>query len=85
MWKDSEEEGESQPAFEKLRNPFIGTSLVVQGLRLLTFTAESMGLTPGRGTKIPHAICCAQKSKKERNSFLEKGAEVQTRDDGCLH
>ena len=31
-------------------------SLVVQWLRLLTFTAKSLGSVPGWGTKIPHAV-----------------------------
>ena len=31
-------------------------SLVVQWLRLLTFTAKSLGSIPGWGTKIPHAV-----------------------------
>ena len=31
----------------------MGTSLVVQWLRLSAFTAEDMGLIPGWGTKTP--------------------------------
>ena len=34
---------------------FQGTSLAVQWLRLRASTAGAMGLTPGWGTKIPHA------------------------------
>ena len=33
----------------------LGTSLVVQWLRLCTASAGGVGLIPGRGTKIPHA------------------------------
>ena len=33
-----------------------GTYLVVQWLRLHTFTASSTGSIPGWGTKIPHAM-----------------------------
>ena len=33
----------------------LGTSLVVQWLRLPASTAGGMGLIPGQGTKIPHA------------------------------
>ena len=33
----------------------MGTSLVDQQLRLLTFTAGGMGLIPGQGTKVPPA------------------------------
>ena len=35
---------------------FQGTSLVVQWLRLHASTAGAVGLTPGWGTKIPHAM-----------------------------
>ena len=34
----------------------VGTSLVVQWLRLSTATAGCVGLVPGWGTKIPHAL-----------------------------
>ena len=34
----------------------LGTSLVVQWLRLCTFIAGDVGLIPGQGTKIPHAM-----------------------------
>ena len=44
-----------------------GTSLVVQWLRLLTSTAEGMGLIPGRGTKSLHAIWHSKKKKKKKN------------------
>ena len=37
-----------------------GTSLVIQWLRLYTPTAGGMGLIPGWGTKIPHAMQCSQ-------------------------
>ena len=37
--------------FMKLR-----TSLVIQWLRLCTFTAGKVGLIPGQGTKIPYAM-----------------------------
>ena len=33
----------------------IGTSLMVQWLRLQAANAAGMGLIPGQGTKIPHA------------------------------
>jgi len=32
-----------------------GNSLVVQQLKLCTFSAEGLGSIPGGGTKIPHA------------------------------
>ena len=38
-----------------------GTSLEVQQLRLSASPAGGMGLTPGQGTKIPHATCVAKK------------------------
>ena len=40
-----------------------GTSLAVQWLRLHASTAGGMGLTPGRGTKMPHAVQHGQKKK----------------------
>ena len=41
----------------------IGNSLMVQSLRLYASTAESAGLIPGPGTKIPHATWHGQKKK----------------------
>ena len=35
---------------------FMGTSLVVQWLRLCTSTAQGAGLTPDQGTRILHAV-----------------------------
>ena len=43
----------------------MGTSLVVQWLRLCTSNAGGMGLTPGRGTRILHAMLHGQKKKKK--------------------
>ena len=40
---------------------FMGTSLVVQWLRLHAPNTGCMGLIPDWGTKIPHATCCCQK------------------------
>ena len=37
----------------------MGTSLAVQWLRVHASTAGGMGLIPGQGTKIPHAVRCA--------------------------
>ena len=34
----------------------MGTSLAIQWLTLCSSTAQSVGLIPGQGTKIPHAI-----------------------------
>ena len=42
----------------------MGTSLVVQWLRLCTSIAGGMGTNPGQGTKIPHASRYGQKKKK---------------------
>ena len=41
-----------------------GNSLVVQWLVLRAFTAECPGSIPGRGTKIPQAARCGQKTKQ---------------------
>ena len=45
----------------------VGTSLVVQWLRLFTSTAEGMGLIPGWGTKILNALWHSKKKKKKEN------------------
>ena len=42
-----------------------GTSMVVQWLRLHTSTAGDMGLIPGWGTKVPHALRGVAKKKKK--------------------
>ena len=41
-------------------------SLVVQWLRLSTFTTEGTGLIPGRLTKIPYGMQSAPKKEKEK-------------------
>ena len=43
-----------------------GASLVVQRLRLCTFTLGGLGSTLGWGTKIPHAVWHGQKVKKKK-------------------
>ena len=48
----------------------LGTSLVVQWLRLCTFIAGDVGLIPGQGTKIPHAMW-----SKTNNKELKKREE----------
>ena len=47
----------------------LGTSLVVQWLRLLAPNAGGMGPIPGQGTKIPHATWHDQKKKKEKKTL----------------
>ena len=39
---------------DERRDEWMGTSLVVQWLRLCTSSAEATGSNPGRGPKIPH-------------------------------
>ena len=48
----------------------LGTSLVVQWLRLHSLSAEGTGLIPSQGTKIPHAKRHDQKKKRKRNLCL---------------
>ena len=43
----------------------VGTSLVVQFLRIHACSAGSMGLNPGQGTKIPDALKCSQGEEKD--------------------
>ena len=59
------------------QNEPLGTSLVVQWLRLCASTSWGTGLIPGWGTKIPHAERCSQKlkTKKQKN----KSASLLTR------
>ena len=57
----------SQPKL--LGNPILRytqsrTSLVVQWLRRQASNEGDMGSIPGQGTKIPHAMQCSQKEKK---------------------
>ena len=44
----------------------LGTSLAFQWLRLCASNARSLGLIPGWGTKIPHAVQCSQKIKTKK-------------------
>ena len=44
-----------------LREECVGTSLVVQRLRLCASTAGGLGSIPGRGTRILHAAQSSQK------------------------
>ena len=44
----------------------MGTSVVVQWLGLLTFTAGGPGSTPAQGTKILHAAMHSQQIGKEK-------------------
>ena len=53
----------------------MGTSLVVQWLRLRASTAGGTGSIPGRGTKIPNAARCGQINKfkiKNKTAPLKK-------------
>ena len=46
------------------KTPDVGTSVVVQWLRLHAANAGDLGSIPGQGTKIPHAAQCGQKILK---------------------
>ena len=48
----------------------LGTSLVVQWLRLLAPNAGGMGPIPGQGTKIPQATWRDQKKEKRKEDSL---------------
>ena len=56
----------------KALNPGIGSSLVVQWLRLQASTAGGMGSIPGWGTKILHAMQYARPPKKRRVLGLQE-------------
>lgn len=49
----------------------VGTSLVLQWLRLSSSTAEGVSLTPGRGTKVLHAQH-NKKSKEKKVGILHE-------------
>ena len=49
----------------------LGTSLAFQWLRLCASNARSLGLIPGWGTKIPHAVQCSQKIKTKKIFFKD--------------
>ena len=47
-----------------------GTSLVIQWLRLHTFTTGGVGSIPGRGTKSPHAAKCSKERERDELCLL---------------
>ena len=49
-----------------------GNSLAVQWLGLHASSAGGMGLIPGWGTKISHAVWCSQKKKKKKKEARGK-------------
>ena len=51
----------------------LGTSLVLQSLRILASTAGCMGSIPGQGTKIPHAL---QHGQNELTYKAETGSQT---------
>ena len=56
----------------------LGTSLVVQWLKLCISTAGVIGLLPSWGTQIPHATPSGQKISKEINLFLKGATDLCT-------
>ena len=50
-----------------------GNSLVAQWLELRAFTAEGAGSIPGRGTKVPQATQCSQKTKNKKQKTKKEG------------
>ena len=53
------------------------TFLAVQWLRLCSSTAEGVGMIPGQGTKVPHAV---QHGQKEREKEKKKKKEATISD-----
>ena len=47
----------------------LGTSLVVQWLRLCASTAGGAGLIPGQGSRIPYAVQCGPKINKSKENL----------------
>ena len=61
-----------------------GTSLVVQWLRLGTYTAGRTSSDPGWGTKIPHGIQCGQNLKSFKFKVFFKNKETLTHQGSSL-
>ena len=55
--------------YEVLRIVAVGTSLVVQWLRLHAYNAGNVGSIPGWGIKIIHACGTAKKKQERERSF----------------
>ena len=53
------------------QNPHVGTSLVVQWLRLRALNAGGTGSIPGWGTKIPHAAQRGQNKQTNKKNYNE--------------
>lgn len=47
------------------------TFLAVQWLRLCSSTAEGVGMIPGQGTKVPHAVQPAKKREKKEATISD--------------
>ena len=52
---------------KKISKVNVGTSLVVQWLRVRASNAEGVGSIPGQGNEILHAAFCSQKKKRKEN------------------
>ena len=66
----------------KLKIINLGTSLVVQWLRLCASYAGGLGSVPGQGTKISHAVWYCQKIKKKTKPKKPSKLEASG---VCLH
>ena len=62
-----------------------GISLVVQWLRFRPFAVGGASWIPGRGTKIPHAARCDQKTKNKQTKSLTREWEDGGRDWSGIH
>ena len=58
----------------------VGTSLVIQGLRLHASTAGAMGLIPGWGrSPMPHGVAKKKKGRKRKKEITSVGEDVEKR------
>ena len=67
-------EWESRQEWEegmRIKGRKLRTSLAVQGLRLCVSNTGGVDLIPGRGTKIPCAVCVQPKFFKKRKKKLK--------------
>ena len=54
----------------KWKKIVFATSLTVQWLRLCAYIAGGVGLIPGWGTNIPHAVRCGQKKNHQKTKTV---------------
>ena len=76
----------SQKAFSIIRTEeVLGTSLVVQRLRLCASNVEGTGSIPGQGTKIPQASWHGRKINKYKNALSSSFKKIERKKGSYRH